>query len=70
LTEEDLTFQHVETDEDIEQNFGIQRKVFGPDSGVNFLVEELIYNHPRMALKNHPVIKHRGRIVATLISFH
>jgi len=66
LTEEDFTFQHLETDEDIEQNIDIQRKVFGPGSGVDLLVKKLIYNHPRMTLKNHFVIKHHGKIVATL----
>lgn len=66
MTEEDFTFQHLETDEDIEQNIDIQRKVFGPGSGVDLLVKKLIYNHPRMTLKNHFVIKHHGKIVATL----
>jgi predicted N-acetyltransferase YhbS len=66
LTEEDFTFQHLETDEDIEQNIDIQRKVFGPGSGVDLLVKKLVYNHPRMTLKNHFVIKHHGKTVATL----
>lgn len=66
MTEEDFTFQHLETDEDIEQNIDIQRKVFGPGSGVDLLVKKLVYNHPRMTLKNHFVIKHHGKIVATL----
>ena len=66
MTEEDFTFQHLETDEDIKQNIDIQRKVFGAGSGVDLLVKKLVYNHPRMTLKNHFVIKHHGKIVATL----
>ena len=66
MTEEDFTFQHLETDEDIKQNIDIQRKVFGPGSGVDLLVKKLVYNHPRMTLKNHFVIKHHGKMVATL----
>ena len=66
MTAEGFTFQHLETEEDIERNIDIQRKVFGPSSGVDLLVKKLIYNHPRMTLKNHFVIKHRGKIVATL----
>jgi predicted acetyltransferase len=66
LTEEDFTFQHLETDEDIEQNIDIQRKVFGSSSGVDLLVKKLIYNHAGMTLKNHFVIKHRSKTVATL----
>lgn len=66
MTEEDFTFQHLETDEDIEQNIDIQLKVFGPGSGVDLLVKKLVYNHPRMTLKNHFVIKHHGKMVATL----
>ena len=66
MTEEDFTFQHLETDEDIKQNIDIQRKVFGAGSGVDLLVKKLVYNHPRMTLKNHFVIKHHGKMVATL----
>jgi predicted acetyltransferase len=30
------------------------------------MVRKLIYNHPRMSLKNHFIIKHKGRTVASL----
>jgi predicted acetyltransferase len=66
MANDDFTFQHLETPEDIEENLEIMRKVFGSDTGVDLFVKKLIYKNPRMALKNHFVIKHRGKMVATL----
>ena len=65
---DEFTFHHLETDDDIEQNLELMRKVFGQNSGVDNLVKKLINNHPTMTLKNFFVIKHRGKIVASLLS--
>lgn len=53
IMSEDFTFQHLETDEDV-------------DARVDLLVKKLIHNHPKMTLKNHFIIKHQGKTVATL----
>lgn len=66
MTQEDFSFQHLETEEDIEQNLELMRKVFGQNSGVDALVKKLIYHHPTMALKNFFAIKYQGKIVASL----
>jgi predicted N-acetyltransferase YhbS len=66
LAEDDFTFHHLETDEDIEQNLDLMRNVFGQNSGVDNLVKKLINHHPTMTLKDFFVIKHRGKIVAGL----
>jgi predicted acetyltransferase len=66
LAEDDFTFHHLETDEDIEQNLELMRQVFGQNSGVDNLVKKLIYHHPTMTLKDFFVMKHRGKIVAGL----
>ncbi|HVP26192.1 MAG TPA: GNAT family N-acetyltransferase [Candidatus Bathyarchaeia archaeon] len=66
MSNNDFTFQHLETPEDIEENLEIMRKVFGQNEGVDLLVKKFIYNHPKMTLKNHFIIKHNGRMVATL----
>lgn len=66
MTEKSFTFQHLETDDDIEQNLELMRKVFGQNSGVDTLVKNLIHYHPTMTLNDFFVIKHRGRIVAGL----
>jgi len=66
LTEDDFTFHHLETSEDIEQNLDLMRKVFGQNSGVDNLVKKLINHHPAMTLKDFFVTKHHGKIVASL----
>jgi len=66
LAEDDFTFHHLKTDEDIEQNLELMLKVFGPEDGADAIVRRLIDHHPRMTLKNHFVMKHRGRMVASL----
>ena len=66
LTNEDYIFQHLETDEDVEQDLLLLRNVFGEEDQVDVFVRKLITNHPRMTLNDHFVIKHRGRIVASL----
>ena len=66
LADDDLTFQHLETDEDIEQNLELMRQVFGQTSGVDTLVKKLITHHPTMTLKDFFVIKHHGKIIASL----
>ncbi len=63
---EGFTFQHLETDEDIKENLEIMRKCFGQNAGVDLLVKKFIHNHPKMTLKNHFIIKHQGKTVATL----
>ena len=59
-------FQHLETEEDIEQDLSLLRTVFGEEDKVDVFVRNLITNHPRMKLNDHFVIKHRGMIVASL----
>jgi predicted acetyltransferase len=66
LTKADFTLHHLETNEDIEQNLDLMRKVFGQDSGVDSLVKKLIDHHPTMTLNDFFVIKHHGKIVASL----
>ena len=66
MAKDDFTFHHLETPEDIEENLEIMRKVFGSNTGVDLFVKKLIYKNPRMKLENYFVIKHRGKMVATL----
>jgi len=66
LADDDFTFQHLETDEDIEQNLELMRQVFGQTDGVDILVKKLITHHPMMTLKDFFVIKHHGKIIASL----
>ena len=66
LADDDLTFQHLETDEDIEQNLELMRQVFGQTSDVDTLVKKLITHHPTMTPKDFFVIKHHGKIIASL----
>jgi len=66
VAENDYIFQHLETEDDIEQNLELMRKVFGENSGVDLLVKKLIRHHPEMTLENFFVIKHHGKTVASL----
>jgi predicted N-acetyltransferase YhbS len=66
LTEEEFAFQHLEKDEDIGQNLELMRQVFGQTEGVDTLVKKLIAHHPMMTLKDFFVIKHHGKIIASL----
>ena len=66
MIEGEFTFQHLETADDIEQNLDVMRKVFGQNSGVDSLVKKLIDHHPTMTLNDFFVIKHHGKIVASL----
>jgi len=66
VPEDDFTFHHIETDEDIEQNLELMRKAFGLDERVDILVKKFIDYYPRMTLQNFFVIKYRGKIVASL----
>ncbi len=63
---DDFTFEYLETDGDIEQNLELMRKVFREDSSVDNLVKKLIFHHPTMTLKDFFVIKHHGKVVASL----
>jgi predicted acetyltransferase len=66
LKEGEFTFQHLETADDVEQNLEVMRKVFGQNSGVDSLVKKLLDHHPTMTLNDFFVIKHHGKIVASL----
>jgi predicted acetyltransferase len=66
MTEKDYVFQHLETEDDIEQNLELMRKVFGENSGVDLMVRKLIDHYPEMTLENFFVIKHHGKMVASL----
>ena len=66
MKEGEFTFQHLETADDIDQNLELMRKVFGQNSGVDSLVKKLIDHHPTMTLNDFFVIKHHGKIVASL----
>ena len=63
--EEEFTFQHLETDEDVAQHLELMRSVFEHERA-DLLVEKWISHHPWMSLKDFFVIKHRGKIVAAL----
>ena len=63
---DDFTFEHLETDGDIEQNLELMQKVFREDRDVENLVKKLIFHHPTMTLKDFFVIKHHGKVVASL----
>jgi predicted acetyltransferase len=66
LTEDNFTFHNLETEGDVEENLELMRKVFGQNSGVDNFVKKLINHHPTMTLKNFFVIKHHGKIVASV----
>jgi predicted acetyltransferase len=66
LAIEQYAFQHLETGADVEQDMLLLREVFGKEDEVDVFVRNLITGHPRMTLNDHFVIKHRGRIVASL----
>jgi predicted N-acetyltransferase YhbS len=61
----EFTFQHLETEDDVEQNLELMRTVFRQE-GVDNFVKKLITHHPTMTLEDFLVIKHRGKIVASL----
>jgi predicted acetyltransferase len=61
----EFTFQHLETDDDVEQNLELMRTVFRQE-GVDNFVKKLITHHPTMTLEDFLVIKYRGKIVAGL----
>jgi len=67
LAENDFTFHHLKTDEDIEQYLELTRVVFRPEEDVDVFVRNLIDYHPTMTLEDHFVIKHGGKIVSCLI---
>jgi len=62
----EFTLHRLETDDDIEQYLELIRNVFGQTSGADTLAKNLIDHHPKMTLKNFFVMKHQGRIIATL----
>ena len=62
----EFTLHRLETDDDIEQYLELIRNVFGQTSGADNLAKNLIDHHPHMTLKNFFVMKHQGKIVATL----
>jgi len=66
LANDEYTLPHLETEEDVEQDLLLLREVFGKEDEVDVFVRYLITDHPRMTLNDHFVIKHRGRIVASL----
>jgi predicted acetyltransferase len=66
LAEDEFTFHHLETTEDMEQNLKLMLNVFGQNSGVDNLVKKLINHHPMMTLRDFFVIRHHGKIVASL----
>lgn len=58
--------QRLETEEDVQQNLMLMRVVFGERTGVDKLVQKLIDHHPSMTLHDFLVIKHDGKIVASV----
>lgn len=66
LTEKDFTFQHLESDDDVEQHLELIRKVFGQNARIDSQVKKWMDNHPAMTLKDFFVIKNHGKIVACL----
>jgi predicted N-acetyltransferase YhbS len=66
LSDNDFTFQHLETEKDIEEYLEIIRKVFGQNTGVGVFIGKLVYDHPKMALRNHFIAKYHGRVIAGL----
>ncbi|MBS7633826.1 GNAT family N-acetyltransferase [Candidatus Bathyarchaeota archaeon] len=67
LPQEDFTFAHLETENEIREYLKLMRKVFGDDPAVELMIKKFLYAHPKMMLKNHFVMKHRKKIVAGLI---
>ena len=61
----EFTFQHLETEDDVEQNLELMRTVFRQE-GVDNFVKKLITHHPTMMLEDFLVMKHDGKIVASL----
>lgn len=66
MATDEYAFQHLETEEDVEQDLLLLRNVCGREDEVDVFVRNLITDHPRMTLDDHFVIKHRGKIVAGL----
>ena len=62
----DLTFSHLETEDDVAQHLRLMRDVFGQDSMVDLMVSKWVEHHPTMTLEDFFVIKHHGKIVACL----
>ncbi|OGD47074.1 hypothetical protein A3K79_02090 [Candidatus Bathyarchaeota archaeon RBG_13_46_16b] len=62
----DITIQHLETENDVEQHLELMRSVFGQNSRVDLQVRKWIEHHPTMTLKDFFVVKHRDKIVACL----
>jgi predicted N-acetyltransferase YhbS len=66
LTEKDFTFQHLESDDDVEQHLELMRRVFGQNARIDLQVKKWMDHHPAMTLKDFFVIKNHGKIVACL----
>lgn len=64
---DEFTLQNLETEDDINQDLDLIRKVFGKDSGVDAIVMKFLKNHPLMTLKNHFIVKYHDSVVACLI---
>jgi len=67
LAENEFTFHHLETDEDVEQYLELTRIVFGSEEAVDVFVRNLIDYHPTMTLRDHFVAKYHSKTVACLI---
>ena len=66
MTLNDLVFQHLESDHDVEQHLELMKAVFGVDSRVDIMARKWIDHHPAMSLSDFFVIKHRNKIVSGL----
>lgn len=60
----DITIQHLETENDVEQHLELMRSVFGQNSRVDLQVRKWIEHHPAMTLKDFFVVKHSDKIIA------
>ncbi len=63
---EELSLQHLGTEDDVAQHLELLRTVFGQSSGVDLQVKKWIDHHPQMTLKDFFVVKHRNKMVACL----
>lgn len=67
MLRDEFTLQNLDTEDDINQELDLVRKVFGRNSGVDAIVMKFLKNHPLMTLKNHFIVKYHDSVVACLI---
>lgn len=66
MTENDYSFQHLRTEDDLAEHLDLMRSVFGKEARVDVMVSKWRTHDSGITLNDFFVIKRRGKIVAAL----